>query len=143
MEMEDVFISFAKESPVVMKDVTNLQPKSTFSSKRALSEADCETPRKPMCASSKSKLMGNPISCSGFGAPREKLNIGQNDVTYVEGPNGSAMRISAELKENSTVHEEKTKELAGTSGKQFQLALYAHVDLPSLEANHCKLSTIS
>ncbi|KAL5749320.1 hypothetical protein ACOSP7_023923 [Xanthoceras sorbifolium] len=131
MEMEDVFISFAKESPVVMKDVTNLQPKSTFSSKRALSEADCETPRKPMCASSKSKLMGNPISCSGFGAPREKLNIGQNDVTYVEGPNGS------------TVHEEKTKELAGTSGKQFQLALYAHVDLPSLEANHCKLSTIS
>ncbi|KAL5738140.1 hypothetical protein ACOSP7_030901 [Xanthoceras sorbifolium] len=99
MEMEDVFVFSAEEPPVVMEEATDLQPNSNFNSKRARFDGDCEIPRKPMGASFKAKIMGTPSSWSEFDALKEKLNIGQYDVTYVEGSYGSSIRMFAELKE--------------------------------------------
>ncbi|KAL5823084.1 hypothetical protein ACOSQ4_020984 [Xanthoceras sorbifolium] len=44
-----------------------------------------------MGASFKAKFMGAPSSWSGFCVPREKLNVGDDDVTYVESLYGSAI----------------------------------------------------
>ncbi|KAL5758114.1 hypothetical protein ACOSP7_020725 [Xanthoceras sorbifolium] len=46
-----------------------------------------------MGASFKAKFMGAPSSWSGFCVPREKLNVGDDDVTYVESLYGSAIRL--------------------------------------------------
>ncbi|KAL5777071.1 hypothetical protein ACOSP7_009997 [Xanthoceras sorbifolium] len=81
MEVEEVFVFSTEELPVVIEETTDLQLDSNLSSRRARSDGDCEIPRKLMGAIFKAKLMGASSSWSGFGVPREKLNIVDDDVT--------------------------------------------------------------
>ena len=56
--------------------------------------------RKPVGESFNSKLLSNssPSTWSGFGAGKDKLKIGDGDISIVEGQNGPAMKLSTELK---------------------------------------------
>ncbi|KAL5833986.1 hypothetical protein ACOSQ3_017660 [Xanthoceras sorbifolium] len=83
-------------------------PEIVNSSKRVGREDDSEVSdlRKLVEDSFKAKLlsMTNPNSWQGFGKPRERLKIGDDDCKIEEGPKGKEMTLSTELKPSSIDH---------------------------------------
>ena len=79
-----------------------MPPNTSTSIKRPRTQDDVDAGkmRKLVSESFKSKLLSNssPSSWSRFGAGKDKLTIGDGDISTVEGQNGPAMKLSSDLK---------------------------------------------
>ncbi|KAL5742276.1 hypothetical protein ACOSP7_029008 [Xanthoceras sorbifolium] len=85
--MVGVFVFSAQSQPVAINEVDDKLTEVNYSSKRAQSEKEdsVTAPRKVMADSFKPKFMnmGIPNNWAGFGSVKEKLNIGQQDITNI------------------------------------------------------------
>ncbi|KAK2642539.1 hypothetical protein Ddye_024302 [Dipteronia dyeriana] len=100
--MEDVFMFDAQPESVTIEVGKEKPPDSKNSAKRARSqEAEEGFPlRKTGSKSFKTKLLSasSPDSWKGFGTGKQKLTIEDGDISYLDGPNGTLMKLSEELK---------------------------------------------
>ncbi|KAL5844622.1 hypothetical protein ACOSQ4_010580 [Xanthoceras sorbifolium] len=97
--MAGVFHFSAQEIPAKQMASINKADNKVSGNKRPRAEGD-RIAAAPSGVSFKSKLMNssNPYSWVGFGAGREKLKINPGDFQFDEGPNGTELLMSSDIK---------------------------------------------
>ncbi|KAL5840076.1 hypothetical protein ACOSQ4_012684 [Xanthoceras sorbifolium] len=100
MDSSDVFIFEAQSNVMHMEDAVIEKDSKLSSSKRARPETDVGGRGKVAAASFKTTLMGmsSPTYWQGLGCRKERLRLGQGDLKYVEGSDGTEILFSEDLK---------------------------------------------
>ncbi|KAK2664516.1 hypothetical protein Ddye_003090 [Dipteronia dyeriana] len=100
--MADIFMFSAQ--PEIENEGTTKKPSNPMASTkraRAYDEVGDDMLRRLVGESFKSKLLShsNQGNWLGFGAAKEKLKIGDYDISFIDGPKGPVMKLSSVLKQ--------------------------------------------